>query len=69
MTAHQPIQAVMVRTAHLADVAECARIDAYVREHPASEPFHRPQWSQAVEQGCGQLSHYLVAERGGRRRR
>ena len=65
MTAHRPIPNAAVRTADLADPAECARIDAYVREHPGSELFHRPQWSQAVEQGCGQTSHYLIAERPG----
>lgn len=65
MTAHRPILNAAVRTADLADAAECARIDAYVREHPSSELFHRPQWSQAVEQGCGQRSHYLVVERPG----
>lgn len=65
MTAHAPILAAAVRAADLADSAECARIDSYVREHKASEPFHRPQWSQAVEQGCGQRAYYLVAERPG----
>lgn len=63
MTAFAPIASVSVRTADLGDPAEAARLDAYVAEHPGSELFHRPQWSQAVEQGCGQKSHYLVAER------
>lgn len=65
MTAHRPIANAAVRSADLADPAECARIDAYAREHPGSEPFHRPQWSQAVEQGCGQQAHYLIVERPG----
>ena len=65
MTLHRPIQAVAVREADLRDTAECARLDAFVAEHPRSELFHRPQWSLAVEQGCGQRSHYLVAERPG----
>jgi FemAB-related protein (PEP-CTERM system-associated) len=65
VTAHRPILDAAVRAADLADPAECARIDAFVGEHPGSEPFHRPQWSRAVEQGCGQKSHYLVAERPG----
>jgi FemAB-related protein (PEP-CTERM system-associated) len=65
VTEHRPILNAAVRTADLGDPAECARIDSYVREHPESEPFHRPQWSQAVEQGCGQRSHYLVVERPG----
>ncbi|HLL30153.1 MAG TPA: GNAT family N-acetyltransferase, partial [Allosphingosinicella sp.] len=65
MTMHRPIAAVAVRAADPRDPGECARIDAYVAEHPRSELFHRPQWSLAVEQGCGQRSHYLVAERPG----
>jgi FemAB-related protein (PEP-CTERM system-associated) len=44
---------------------EGARIDAFVAEHPEGTIFHRPQWSRAVELGCGQRAHYLVAERGG----
>ena len=39
--------------------------EGYVRAHPHATPFHLPAWSAAVEQGCGQPSHYLVAERGG----
>ena len=67
MTMHSPITAVAVRAADLRDPAECARIDSYVAEHPGSVLFHRPQWSQAVERGCGQRGHYLVAERPGGR--
>lgn len=67
MTAHSPVAAAAVRSADLGDARECARLDAYVREHPASELFHRPAWSQAVEAGCGQKSHYLVAEGPGGR--
>jgi FemAB-related protein (PEP-CTERM system-associated) len=66
MTLLAPISAVAVRGAHLADPAERGRLDSYVAEHPQGELFHRPQWSLAVEQGCGQRSHYLVAERPGR---
>lgn len=65
MTLHSPIAAVAVRSADLSDPGECARIDSYVAEHPESVLFHRPQWSEAVERGCGQRSHYLVAERPG----
>jgi FemAB-related protein (PEP-CTERM system-associated) len=65
VTHHSPIAAVAVRTADLRGPGECARIDAYVAEHPDSVVFHRPQWSLAVEQGCGQRGHYLVAERPG----
>ncbi|HEY0131382.1 MAG TPA: FemAB family XrtA/PEP-CTERM system-associated protein, partial [Allosphingosinicella sp.] len=65
MTHYTPIMAAAVRAADLSDAAERGRIDAYVAEHPESVLFHRPQWSQAVERGCGQRSHYLVAERPG----
>jgi FemAB-related protein (PEP-CTERM system-associated) len=63
MTLYSPIVAVAVRAADLADPGECTRIDSYVADHPDSELFHRPHWSLAVERGCGQRGHYLVAER------
>ncbi|MGA9581611.1 MAG: FemAB family XrtA/PEP-CTERM system-associated protein [Allosphingosinicella sp.] len=65
MSIHRPINAAAVRSADLRDRDESARIDAYVAENPGSVFFHRPQWSLAVEQGCGQRGHYLVAERPG----
>jgi FemAB-related protein (PEP-CTERM system-associated) len=49
--------------ADLGDVAESARIDAFVRAHREATPFHLTGWSRAVERGCGQRAHYLVAER------
>ena len=55
-----------VRTASLADPGEAAAIAAWVREQPGATPFHLPAWSLAVERGCGQAAHCLVAERGGR---
>jgi FemAB-related protein (PEP-CTERM system-associated) len=55
-----------VRIADLSEPAERDRIDAYVAAHPAAALFHRPQWSLAVEQGCRQRAHYLVAEAGSR---
>lgn len=61
----RPTAAVAVRSADLSEPSERARIDSYVAEHPDSGLFHRPQWSLAVEKGCGQRSHYLVAERPG----
>lgn len=64
MNAPAPLQTV-VRTADLADAAECARLDAFVAEAAEGTVFHRPQWSQAVARGCGQRAHYLIAERGG----
>jgi FemAB-related protein (PEP-CTERM system-associated) len=49
----------------LADPSTRAAIDAYVERHPQGSAFHRAAWSRAVEQGCGQPAHYLVAEAGG----
>ena len=63
MNALSPSLAVSVRAADLA--AESARIDAFVQDHPDGTIFHRPHWSRAVERGCGQRGHYLIAERGG----
>src|SRR3546814_10639736 len=50
-----------LRTADLDDATECARIDAFVHDHRGT-PFHFTGWSRAVERGCGQRAHYLVAE-------
>lgn len=52
-----------LRVADLSDPAERARIEAFVDAHPEGTPFHLPAWSAAVEKGCGQKAHYLVAER------
>lgn len=64
MTVVPPLS-IAVRSADLGDKRELARLDAFVRAHPAGTLFHRPHWSLAVQRGCGQRSHYLVAERGG----
>ncbi|HYE28665.1 MAG TPA: FemAB family XrtA/PEP-CTERM system-associated protein [Allosphingosinicella sp.] len=56
---------VSVRAEDPRDAAACRRLDAFVAAQPGAEFFHRPQWSRAVERGCGQKSHYLVAEDGG----
>lgn len=42
-----------------------AAITAFVRAQPAATPFHLPAWSRAIERGCGQRAHYLIAERDG----
>jgi FemAB-related protein (PEP-CTERM system-associated) len=63
MNAPQPRLGIAVRRADL-DV-EGARIDGFVADHPDGTIFHRPQWSRAIERGCGQRAHYLLAERGG----
>lgn len=55
---------VALRIANLGDEIERARIGAFVHDHPEGTPFHLPAWSTAVARGCGQKSHYLVAEDG-----
>ena len=50
-----------VRQADLAD----PRIAAFVAAHPASTPFHAPDWLAAVEAGTGNRARALVAETGG----
>lgn len=64
MNAPVRLRPTTLRVADLADPIERARIGAYVHEHPEGTPFHLPAWSAAVEKGCGQRAHYLVAERG-----
>lgn len=51
-----------VRLADLVEPAECARIDAFVREHRDASPFHLTGWSRGVERGCRQRAHFLIAE-------
>ncbi len=51
-----------VREADLRDPAECARIAAFVAVTSGATPFHLPAWSRAVQDGCGQRAHYLLAE-------
>lgn len=53
---------VALRIADLGDEIERARIGAFVHDHPEGTPFHLPAWSVAVARGCGQKSHYLIAE-------
>ena len=53
-----------LRVADLDDAIERARIGAFVHDHPEGTPFHLPAWSVAVARGCGQRTHYLVAEGG-----
>jgi FemAB-related protein (PEP-CTERM system-associated) len=53
-----------IEAADLGDPAVRARIDTFVHRHEAGSVFHRPQWSLAVEKGCGQRAHYLIATRG-----
>src|SRR3546814_19272260 len=55
------IPTLSLHTAYLDDATDCARIDAFVHVHRCT-PFHFTGWSRAVERGCGQRAHYLVAE-------
>jgi FemAB-related protein (PEP-CTERM system-associated) len=64
MNAFSPLTAQDVRTADLSDPAERGRIDAFVQAQPGASPFHTSAWSLGVERGCGQRSHYLLAEEG-----
>ncbi|WP_136161779.1 FemAB family XrtA/PEP-CTERM system-associated protein [Sphingomonas flavalba] len=60
MSAVPAIRAVVLDAAR-----ETVRIDAFVRDHPDSTPFHLTGWGRAVAEGCGQRAHMLVAEAGG----
>lgn len=53
-----------VKPADLGDARLCAAIDTFVLAHDGSTPFHMTAWSRAVERGCGQKAHYLVARDG-----
>jgi FemAB-related protein (PEP-CTERM system-associated) len=35
---------------------------AFVLARPEAEPFHLPEWSEAIERGCGQRAHLLLAQ-------
>ena len=63
MNAPMVLPPITIRAADLSDPIDRARIDAFVGDHPEGTPFHLPAWSAAVARGCGQKSHYLVAER------
>jgi FemAB-related protein (PEP-CTERM system-associated) len=53
-----------IRTANLLDSAEAEAIEHYVQGHAEGSAFHRPAWLLAVQRGCRQTAHYLVAEEG-----
>jgi FemAB-related protein (PEP-CTERM system-associated) len=57
------VTGVTIRRFDLGEANQRARVGAFLAEQPAAELFHRPEWSLAVERGCGQRSHYLAAER------
>ncbi|MCK9542277.1 MAG: FemAB family PEP-CTERM system-associated protein [Novosphingobium sp.] len=54
-----------IRLAALTEPDERARIERFIRAHPAGTPFHLPQWMAAVEQGTGNRALALVEERAG----
>ncbi len=62
MNAYSALVAPIVRTAAPGDRPA---IEAFIAAHPEAKLFHRPQWIEAVERGCRQRAHYLVAEQGG----
>ena len=47
------------------DAAEARAVEAFVAAHPASTPFHRPAWANAVAYGTGNLALALIQERAG----
>ncbi len=53
-----------IRLARLLEKDESDRIDAFVKTLPDSTPFHMVAWGLAVEQGCGQTGHVLIAQSG-----
>lgn len=65
MNAPAGLSAPTVRAARLDEPDEARRIEAFVRATPGGTIFHTPRWLAAVERGCGQPAHMLVAERGG----
>ncbi len=54
-----------VRTAHLDQPDEAARIEGFVADNGGSV-FHRPAWLEAIEEGTGQSARGLIAEQGDR---
>lgn len=62
MNAISTFPELMIKTADLSDAGLCAALDQWVRAQPHGTPFHLTGWSRAVEKGCGQRAHYLVAE-------
>ena len=64
MNAFVPVAGLSVRAADLDDARDLSRIRVFLADAAAAEPFHRPEWSRAAEQGCGQRSLYLIAEDG-----
>ena len=51
-------------TVREAEADDAARIDAFVRAHPAGTPFHLSGWGRAITRACGHKAHVLIAEDG-----
>jgi FemAB-related protein (PEP-CTERM system-associated) len=66
MTAAFRPDLVTVDRLDLADAAACARVETWLVETDDATAFHRPAWTRAIEQGCRQRGHYLVAHLGTR---
>lgn len=64
MNAPARLSAPTVRAARLDEPDEAQRIETFIRAAPGGTIFHTPRWLAAVERGCGQPAHMLVAERG-----
>lgn len=56
----------IVRIAALDRADDRSAVEAYLADHADSTIFHRPAWLEAVHNGCGQHSIYLLAARAGR---
>lgn len=54
-----------LRQADLAQPDEALRLEAFVADHTAGTPFHRPAWLRATARGTGNRALALVAERAG----
>jgi FemAB-related protein (PEP-CTERM system-associated) len=59
MNAFSRVAGLRVRNAAPADREA---ISAFVEAHPDATLFHLPQWLEAVEAGCRQRGHYLLAD-------
>ncbi len=62
MNALSTFPEIIMSEADLSNPSRCAEIDAWVMAQDGATPFHLTGWSRAVERGCGQKAHYLVAE-------
>jgi FemAB-related protein (PEP-CTERM system-associated) len=51
-----------IRTVRAATASDHPAIQGFVLSRREAEPFHLPEWSVAVERGCCQRAHILLAE-------